>query len=489
MNWRMVLFLFCILGLSGCKTVDLGIGQATPEVKGPLIQQLSSGTESSPQGEPCIVVSEKALIRQRTGLGVARNEVIEEYLNSILRSLQQVWPGENEPCHVFLIPSPEFSAYYADGGIFIAHGMLSEMESEDEVAACLAHEYSHALLGHDTIASGSELASRLYGIAEIYLQVKFGQGGNTDAVLGQFLINRAISEASQGALLPAFSREQEDEADLLGTDLLIKAGYNPIAMTYLLQRVGDWEARNQKRAEENELQLADMLKASSTAQDSTVSTEVNFSLDTMVNTISKDLEKAYAKIQRQHYPAAEREGKVKDYIREYYADVPRDTLKEKPFNAMLHNPKVVRFMTGLERLDASEHALYAKDMKKAKRDISAAHKVLYRGVAYARHVSVEVASLSKSDSADQLDALCKKPDSLLSDHEFLIASYEKESPEKALQVARDAYSAFQEPSRMLPTLIRLHKKLDNDLQATIYYGLCALEGDPQMTSLCSDAFK
>lgn len=484
-----VLVLALLLSMSGCKTPDLGLNSPQPEANVPLIQSVVDEDHFKKVGESNIEIPEKALVMQRTAIGVARNDQVEAYLNSILAKLQKAWPDENMPSYVFLIPSPEFNAFYYKGGIFIAHGMLSDMGSEDEVAACLAHEYSHALLGHDSLESGSELANRLYGAANIYLHVKYGKGDKTAGLFEQYLLNRAINEASQGALLPAFSREQEDDADALGTDLLIRAGYNPVAMTYLLQRVDDWELRNKKMAEESEARLAEVVQFNSSSSSSKMSGSMDISLDRIMDAIIKDLDKVYKEMQRQHYPASERERNVKEYIREYYADVPRDTLKENELQVVLKRKEVASFLTGLKKLEDSDQACHEKDTKKAKNSISLAYKTLHRDVAYARHISFEVAKLTRDAKVDQLEANCQKPDSLLRDHEALIRHYERREPKKALQLASGAYKEFDNPSWMLPTLVRLNKELDHDIMATIYLATCLANGDPQLYNMCADALK
>lgn len=488
MKIRIALILIVIC-LAGCKTPSLDLGSTEPRIDAPLIVQLNEDLDTASEGEASIELPEEALVRQRMALGVARNDTLETYANSILEKLQKAWPGDNPPSHVFFVPSAEFSAFYSDGGIFVAHGLIRKLESEDELAALLAHEYAHALLEHDVIASASELANRVYGTANMYLHVKFGTG-DTGGMIEQYLLNRAVNEASQSALLPAFSREQEDEADSLGTDLLIRAGYNPIAMTYLLQRVADWETRNEKIAEKRRVQLSEMIKSSMASTGSNNSFIVDISLDHIFQTIGADLEKAYAELQKQHYPAEEREIKVKEYIREYYAEVPRDTLKEKEIRTALNKADAARFIKGLERLDETDQACQKQQVKKAKKYMARTDKGLYQNVAYARHLSLEVKRMASDAKLEDLEANCQEPDSLLIDHERLIMHYEQDDPAKALEVADRAYEEFDEPARMLPTLIRLHKLNEgfaHNVTAVALYTACVANGDPQLHNMCMQA--
>ena len=46
--------------------------------------------------------------------------------------------------------------------------------------------------------------------------------------------------------MPAWGRRQEREADLLGIDLLVKAGYSPVAMMTMLEKYRAWEAKTKE---------------------------------------------------------------------------------------------------------------------------------------------------------------------------------------------------------------------------------------------------
>jgi hypothetical protein len=128
-----------------------------------------------------------------------------------------------------------------DGEVHINLGVLAKAASEDEVAFILAHEVAHYLLGHGINRDGSLRAGRgtinvargasVYGIT---LASRGGAsvmaGGNRGAAVGLIAAvtaGEALIAIAGEVTDASYSRTQELEADRLGLDLLIRAGYQP----------------------------------------------------------------------------------------------------------------------------------------------------------------------------------------------------------------------------------------------------------------------
>ena len=90
----------------------------------------------------------------------------------------------------------------------------------------MGHEIAHALREH-----GREAMSRAY--AE---QVGLGLGGQLLG-LGQTSVDLAHQVVEYSMTLPN-SRQNENEADLIGLELAARAGYNPNAAITLWQKMG-----------------------------------------------------------------------------------------------------------------------------------------------------------------------------------------------------------------------------------------------------------
>ena len=115
----------------------------------------------------------------------------------------------------------------ADGkNIFIFTGMMRFVENDDQLAAVMAHELAHNLMGHVKAQENNILLGMLAGAAVDMLATS--QGINTGGELGKV--------GSQIAML-TYSADFEREADYVGLYILAQAGYDPTAAANLWRRM------------------------------------------------------------------------------------------------------------------------------------------------------------------------------------------------------------------------------------------------------------
>jgi predicted Zn-dependent protease len=133
---------------------------------------------------------------------------------------------------VNVITSPEVNAWCMPGGkIAVYTGIIEKLQiTDDELAAVMGHEISHALREH-----GRERASQ---------QVAAGAGATLAGIVADIFLPGSGQLATQGAglgtqvgvLLP-YSRVHETEADRMGVELAARAGYDPRAAIALWQKM------------------------------------------------------------------------------------------------------------------------------------------------------------------------------------------------------------------------------------------------------------
>ncbi|RJG07749.1 M48 family peptidase [Noviherbaspirillum cavernae] len=131
-----------------------------------------------------------------------------------------------------LIDAKDINAFCMPGGkIAFFSGILSTLKlTDDEVAIVMGHEIAHALREHgrERVAK-SGLTSAGAKLAGIGLSAWLGIDPN--------LTTAATGVGANLAML-RFSRDDETEADLVGLDVVARAGYDPRAGIALWQKMG-----------------------------------------------------------------------------------------------------------------------------------------------------------------------------------------------------------------------------------------------------------
>src|SRR5437899_12398842 len=112
------------------------------------------------------------------------------------------------------------------GKIAFYTGILEKLElTDDEIAAVMGHEISHALREHGRERASQQLATSV-GASAVGAVLGIGQSGaDLAALVGQVTF-----------LLP-YSRIHETEADRMGVELAARAGYDPRAAIALWQKM------------------------------------------------------------------------------------------------------------------------------------------------------------------------------------------------------------------------------------------------------------
>lgn len=134
------------------------------------------------------------------------NAVVAEVTEGDIPESWEVNTFQDDTPNAFAIPG---------GKIGVHSGLLDVSENQDQVAAVLGHEVAHVLARHSNERLSAQQATGLVlataqasGYVDPQLMNVFGMG------------------AQYGVILP-YSRTHESEADLLGLDLMARAGFDP----------------------------------------------------------------------------------------------------------------------------------------------------------------------------------------------------------------------------------------------------------------------
>jgi hypothetical protein len=107
--------------------------------------------------------------------------------------------------------------------------MIEAAQSEGEVAGVMAHELAHVVLRHGTAQA---TAGEKFQIGSVLGQIAGAIiGGRTGNVIG------AASQIGPGVYFLKYGREYEREADLLGAQIMARAGYDPRQMANMFRTI------------------------------------------------------------------------------------------------------------------------------------------------------------------------------------------------------------------------------------------------------------
>jgi Zn-dependent protease with chaperone function len=167
-------------------------------------------------------------------LPIMHDDEVTSYIDGVGRRLVAAIPPElrhPEFRYTFeAVNVRDINAFALPGGpMFVNRGMIEAAHTEGEVAGVMAHELSHVVLRH--------------GTAQASKATKYEIGEIAGAVIGAIIGGRVGSVVAQGTqfglgtAFMRFSREYEKQADLEGTHIMARAGYDPRDMANMFKTI------------------------------------------------------------------------------------------------------------------------------------------------------------------------------------------------------------------------------------------------------------
>ncbi len=312
---------------AGCKSTGIkdvtssvkgmfGAGDRTENLEGTMLE---AALQDDNPSEPATQEERQADINYwRYGNRTVGNlPQLQNYCNEVLTRVLQGWKGHPIDAKVYVSPENEFGAFtLPHGSIFISLGTLKTLESEDELAALLGHEVSHLLLHHHGSDSLREASSWVSGALDVYKR------SNNQGVSDDFTRARAMAWIVEKTVFPAWARGKENEADALGTDLLVASGYNADAMVRLMKKI-----------ETNTLQRKDWLASqpqltAAPTQQTPSAEAVKQQISDAFTQLGKNLEQ---QLSAEHDSAAARKSRVRDYLKDKHLQRPHPSFKQAEY--------------------------------------------------------------------------------------------------------------------------------------------------------------
>lgn len=203
---RVLAALAAVLALVACEESPTGRKQVTLIPDGQMAQ-----------------IGERAFRDLVRGQPMVSDPRARDYVSCVTRALVDALPPGHEGYRwsVALLADRTPNAFALPGGkIGVNAGMLGVARTPDQLAAVIAHEIGHVIADHGNERLTQELAVK-GGLMLADLLAEEPGGTEHQVLRGALGIG-----ARYGLLLP-YSRAHEREADILGLELMARAGFDP----------------------------------------------------------------------------------------------------------------------------------------------------------------------------------------------------------------------------------------------------------------------
>ena len=191
-----------------------------------------------------IEIGQQSAVQAERQLPILNDRSVEDYVDDLIQRLAAVAPGNKFPYQAKVVNATDINAFALPGGfLYVNRGLIEAARTEGELAGVLGHEMAHVALRH-----GTHNASKAYA-AQAGLGVLGGilTRGSTRSTAQ--IIN-VIGGLGMNAVFLKYSRDAETEADIVGTQILSRAGYDPMEMANFFEVLRRQHERDPGRLEQ-----------------------------------------------------------------------------------------------------------------------------------------------------------------------------------------------------------------------------------------------
>lgn len=165
---------------------------------------------------------------------------INAYVQTLGERLARASKRPDIAYRFYVIDDRSVNAFALPGGfVYVNMGLIDIAQSEEELAAAVAHEVAHVVARHGLQnVKKAQRTALLFGILGIGAEIATGGSGAGQAA-------RAASELFAAGVITKYSRDFEREADYLGLYNMAAVGYEPQGMVRIFQRLEQNASRAQ----------------------------------------------------------------------------------------------------------------------------------------------------------------------------------------------------------------------------------------------------
>lgn len=314
-------------------------------------------------------------------MGLVAMPEMQGYLNGLLGRIKDAagvpgWPGA-----VYVTASPALEAYSTGAGnIYLSIGWLSSAESEDEIVAILSHEFGHIYLDYHQLEAANTTSDQVATLAALGVALAQKAGSATgwspvDSVIASYAFGKDV-------LVPAWNRQQEENADRFGATVSLRLGYSYTqGFKAFLERQATWETDNARIQEEDRKRMVEQIKQAA-AQDARKQaaasgnkvaplTEMQASLSSGLAGAGEDLRNGlddiWKKLTVSHPSTEARLTSLTGQVTPLMAGKPRPAATIAPWDKARAQRRSAAVLKNYQSANAAQQALQAQDYAQARK--------------------------------------------------------------------------------------------------------------------------
>jgi predicted Zn-dependent protease len=178
-------------------------------------------------------IGQQSLLQLRNSKQLLDDAEIDDYLNRLGNRLVENSSEPSQEFEFFTVNDYGVNAFAMPGGfIGVNAGLLITTQSESELASVLSHEISHVTQHHLARMISGQQGDSLAAVAAIAIAILAARGSASAT-------EAAVISAQAGLMQRQldFTRQNEEEADRIGLQLLQQSGFSVHAMPEFLERL------------------------------------------------------------------------------------------------------------------------------------------------------------------------------------------------------------------------------------------------------------
>lgn len=505
---RPLFIIIITLLLSSCVTSQkisnevTSIFSSSPRQEGKIIDLYSK----EQNGKVLPEKSEERPIKPWIEHHVIQSPELSAYLNRIKDTLLEQWPRNvDHEISIYVTTNRSFTAYSTPWDIVLSMGVLADITSEDELAFIIGHEMSHILLGHHDIHRYFEkqeklvdFASRAAMVANVLDDMELVERGGKHTlkqknkaatqrkIRDAYKIGMAVNSLSNDIIDTYLNRENEEEADLLGTDLIVRAGYSAFGYGKALERVESSRVYTKAQLAEKKAKyqgIVTTLSSSEIPQNGGLSLVAYLMGNELFTNILQELAESY-------YSPDERKTSLATYLKREYRKERRLALKEGSIQHFLKNASCEQILDNYWKASEAIRALDYGEIEKAKvlaiesvRGETSGHSYPRLAFSMVREAEKDMKkaaanmNLIKNWEGVTFNTICRGA----------LLNRRMQRYDKALAILELGGKALGDEPAMYPEMIRVHRAAGNSQEVALILDRCNELGNSTLLAKCQES--